>query len=132
MPRLGPNFCQLGIVEVDDTTVQNRLKTSDLLSLPACDWYADCDRTIHIWTDASVFNVEHFWYTTGGFCFLSADGTLHGTGQVYHPALSSYATELYAFGAAFFADSLVCIHTDCLRFQQQVEFLITHQEVDMK
>ena len=132
-PNLGPNFCQLGIVEVDDATVQNRLRTSDLLGLPVCDWYADRDRTIHIWTDGSVFNIEHFWYTTGGFCFLSADGTLHGTGQVYHPALSSYATELYAFGAAFFAaDSPVCIHTDCLSLQQQVEFLITHQEVDMK
>ena len=129
-PDFGPNFMHLGLVEVPFSQVSNRLSISNLNHVSCVDWYHPVPQTQHFWTDGSVQYPEHFWWTTGGYAVVNARGNTTDAGQVFHPALSSYTTELYSICKYFAtAEGPVHIHTDCQAIVTQVMFLNTTGEI---
>ena len=129
-PECGPNFKCLGLVEVPLSQVSRRLSCSNLADTPCAEWYTPLPQRQHFWTDGSVQFPDHFWWVTGGFAIIDQSGSTFDSGQVYHPALSSYSVELFSAARCFAKSSgPVHIHSDCLSLVKQLRHLITYHEI---
>ena len=127
----GPNFSAFGIVEVDFTQVQSRLRNSSPSHVPITQWNNNVfHQNVSLWTDGSCDLQNTFWYAVGGFSVINQDGQIIAQGPVRHWALSSYACELWALYYAFAISHcpLTCC-TDCQSLVTQVNFLIKHKFV---
>ena len=93
----GPNFPLLGIVEVPEYIVANKLRASSTAHIPVAEWcQSSSDHLTCLWTDGSCDFPEFFWMCTGGFSITDINGFCIHSGSVQHPALCSYTTELWA------------------------------------
>lgn len=125
MPNLGPNFCNLGIAELPPGRVSKRLRLSSLSDVRVVIW-DKLHPVRHLWTDGSLPNGNHYWWITGGYSVVSAEAELVHAGEVCHPAMSSYTTELFALLIAFAtSESPIVVHSDCDSLVAQVQHLVT-------
>lgn len=122
----GPNFPLLGIVEVPEYIVANKLRASSTAHIPVAEWcQSPSDHLTCLWTDGSCDFPEFFWVCKGDFSITDINGVCIHSGSVQHPALCSYTTELWALIYAFCCHSNpVEIATDCDAIVQQTKQLI--------
>lgn len=87
----GPNFPLLGIVEVPEYIVANKLRASSTAHIPVAEWcQSSSDHLTCLWTDGSCDFPEFFWMCKGGFSITDINGVCIHSGSVQHPALCSY------------------------------------------
>ena len=128
--HLGPNFELLGIAEIDQTHVRDRLSCSDTSTIPVTDWHNPEPDFCRVWTDGSCTNPQFFWHMKGGFSVVDSHGRCLSSGQVKHVSLSSYTCELWAIIVAFAqASGPVLISTDNETAVKQVKHMIEHDEI---
>ena len=130
--EFGPNFHSHGIVEVDDMIVQHRLTNSSPSHIPVCAWDEKSSNQCSVfWTDGSCELQESFWFCSGAYAVIDAQGKLVSSGGVSHWALSSYSCELWAILVAFFGsqNNAVCV-TDCLSVFHQFNSMVSNNSVD--
>ena len=127
----GPNFPLLGIVEVPDQIVSERLYSTPTAHIPVADWnYRSCNSLTQVWTDGSCAFPEFFWMSKGGFSIINDKGFCIHSGTVHHPALSSYSTELWALIYAFCSHpNPIEVATDCDTIVQQTKQLVSTLKV---
>lgn len=127
----GPNFALLGIVEISDDLVRERLQCSDTSSIPVEPWYDQNQDTKKIWTDGSCIRSAYYWHTVGAFAVVDELGNCLHKGRVKHVALSSYSCELWAVIVAFCtATGPILISTDNEAVAMQVKQMIDSNKVD--
>ena len=121
----GPNFAQLGIIEIPFEDIRAKLQVSQPSELQVHAWGAQVPAVKHVWTDGSVQLSNHPWLTVASFAVVGEDEQLLSAGVVRHWRLSSYSAELWAILAAFaVADSPTVVHTDSLTVVNQFNDLL--------
>ena len=111
--EFGPNFELLGIVEHPFSVIAHRLQWSDPQNIDVAS-LINSEQVTLLWTDGSIFWSEIHWLTTGGYAVVNAELEVLRSGPVFHWALSSYTTELWAIlQACALATSRIVIHSDC-------------------
>lgn len=122
---VGNNFRTFGLVEIQHQDMYSRLRMSELATVPVADWssHSACDFTF--FTDGCVIHPQHYWATAGSFAVVDCHGNTICSGRVYHWALSSYTTELWALIFAFATSPGSCVViSDCKSVVSQCKFII--------
>ena len=67
------------------------------------------------WTDGSEVFPECFWLATAAYAVVDENESCVSSGRVLHPAISSFAAELFAVLVAVAkCPAEVCVYSDCL------------------
>lgn len=125
--QCGPNFRMLGLVEIDNTTLLERMQISQTSDIQVSQWECAMVEYIDYWSDGSCMHAAHFLHTRGSFAVVSLGGERIMSGRVFHIALNAYVCELWGLVNAFCRSKQpVCVHLDCSAVVEQAQFLIDH------
>ena len=124
----GPNFLQLGIVEVPRELQHTRLQISKTSDIPVKPWTSHTtDAFLTVWTDGSCMHGDMFWQTKGAAAGVKKLGKCIFQVEVRHISLNSYACELWALIQAFCRSDQPCAcRTDCASLVTQTHFMMTN------
>ena len=124
----GPNFRQLGIVEVPRELQNVRLQISHTSQIPVIPWSQHTvDNFVTFWTDGSCLHGDMFWQTKGAAAAVNTLGKCVFQVEVHHVSLNSYSCELWAIIQAFCRSEQPCAcRTDCASLVTQFQFMIAN------
>lgn len=127
----GPNFLQLGIVEVPRELQHTRLQILKTTDIPASPWSNHTPDAFHtVWTDGSCMHGDMYWQTKGAAAAVNKLGKCIFQVEVHHISLNSYTCELKALIQAFCRSEQPCAcRTDCASLVTQTHFMMTNLHI---